>query len=81
MRDSFKELTFAELVKKREDLKKEYRNLRFDMVVGHVDNPLQKRVLRRKLARLNHMIYNHPEAGQAELGSDEVSSGQIGGVS
>lgn len=65
MRDSFKELTFAELVKKREDLKKEYRDLRFDMVVGHVDNPLQKRVLRRKLARLNHMIYNHPEADQA----------------
>ena len=61
MRDSFKDLTFEELVAKREELKTKYRNLRFNMVVGHVDNPLEKRTLRRKIARLNGLIYNHPE--------------------
>ncbi len=61
MKDSFKELTFKELVQKREDFKKEYMDLRFKMVVGHVDNPLQKRNIRRKIARLNGLIYNHPD--------------------
>ncbi|MFP4010077.1 MAG: 50S ribosomal protein L29 [Spirochaetaceae bacterium] len=61
MRDSFKDLTFEELLAKREELVTKYRNLRFNMVVGHVDNPLEKRTLRRKIARLNTLIYNHPE--------------------
>jgi large subunit ribosomal protein L29 len=61
MKDSFKDLTFEELLAKREELKTKYRNLRFNMVVGHVDNPLEKRTLRRKLARLNTLIYNHPD--------------------
>jgi large subunit ribosomal protein L29 len=61
MRDSFKDLTFEELLAKREELKKKYRDLRFNMVVGHVDNPLEKRNVRRKIARLNTLIYNHPE--------------------
>ena len=56
MRDSFKDLTFEELLAKREELKTKYRNLRFNMVVGHVDNPLEKRNLRRKIARLNALI-------------------------
>lgn len=61
MKDSFKDLTFEELLTKREELKKKFRDLRFNMVVGHVDNPLEKRNLRRKITRLNTMIYNHPE--------------------
>jgi large subunit ribosomal protein L29 len=61
MRNSFKDLTFEELLAKREELKTKYRNLRFNMVVGHVDNPLEKRTLRRQIARLNTLIYNHPE--------------------
>ena len=61
MKDSFKELTFKELVQKREELKKSFFELRFKMVVGHVDNPLEKRNLRRKIARLNTLIYNHAE--------------------
>jgi len=65
MRDSFRELTFEELVAKRQELKQKYRDLRFNMVVGHVDNPLQKRTLRRKIARLNTLIYNHPELKEA----------------
>lgn len=65
MRDSFKDLTFDELLQKREELKRAYRELRFNMVVGHVDNPLKKRMLRRQIARLNTLIYNH-EAVAAE---------------
>lgn len=61
MKDSFKDLTFEELLTKREELRNKYRDLRFNIVVGHVDNPLEKRNLRRKITRLNTMIYNHPE--------------------
>lgn len=67
MRNSFKELTFEELLQKREELKQQYRELRFNMVVGHVDNPLKKRTLRRQIARLNTLIYNHADvASEAE---------------
>jgi len=61
MRNSFRELTFEELITKKEELKKKYRDLRFNMVVGHVDNPLQKRTLRRQIARVNTLIYNHAD--------------------
>jgi large subunit ribosomal protein L29 len=65
MRNSFKDLTFEEMVAKREEIRKKYRDLRFNMVVGHVDNPLEKRMLRRQIARLNTLIYNHPEVQEA----------------
>ena len=56
MRNSFKNLTFAELKAKRSELSRKYLDFRFQMVIGHVDNPLQKRNLRRQIARLNAMI-------------------------
>ncbi len=59
MKDSFKDLTYNELLNKREELKKQYRDLRFNMVIGHVDNPLEKRVLRRKIARINTIIHEY----------------------
>jgi large subunit ribosomal protein L29 len=62
MKDSFKDLTFEELLTKREELKKKYMDLKFNTVVGHVDNPLEIREVRRKIARLNTRIYNHPDA-------------------
>ena len=65
MRNSFKELTFEELLTKREELKKKYRDLRFNMVVGHIDNPLEKRTLRRQIARVNTLIYNHADVEKA----------------
>lgn len=51
-----KELSYAELVSKRNDLKKKYMDLRFQVIVGHVDNPMQKRTMRREIARLNTLI-------------------------
>jgi len=59
MKDSFKDLTLKELLTKREDLKKEYRDLRFTLVVGHVDNPVRKRTLRSQIARLNTIIHEY----------------------
>ena len=59
MKDAYKDLTYNELLTKREELKVKYRNLRFNMVLGHVDNPLEKRTVRRKMARLNTLIHEY----------------------
>ncbi|MDR0683603.1 MAG: 50S ribosomal protein L29 [Spirochaetaceae bacterium] len=56
MKNSFKNLTFPELKAKRDELNRKYMELRFQLVLGHVDNPLQKRTMRRQIARLNTLI-------------------------
>jgi len=56
MKDSFKELTYNELLATREELRKQYHDLCANMIIGHVDNPLSKRTARRKLARANSII-------------------------
>jgi large subunit ribosomal protein L29 len=56
VKNSFKNLSFPELKAKRDELNRKYMDFRFQMVIGHVDNPLQKRTLRRQIARLNTMI-------------------------
>ena len=63
MKHSFKDLKLEELLVKREDLRKKYFDLRFQMVVGHVENPLEKRNLRRQIARVETLI------GQAKRSS------------
>ncbi len=64
MKNSFKELKLEELVAKRDELRKKYFDLRFQMVIGHVENPLEKRTMRRQIARLNTLIC------QRERGAD-----------
>jgi len=59
VKNSFKNLSFAELKSKRDELKRKYMEFRFKTVVGHVDNPLQKRIMRRQIARLNTLIHAH----------------------
>ena len=61
-----KNLSYSELVTKRNELKKQYMDLRFQMVVGHVDNPLQKRTMRREIATLNTLIRAKEIAGQTK---------------
>lgn len=63
MKNSFKELKLEELVAKREELRKKYFDLRFQMVIGHVENPLEKRTVRRQIARLNTLISQRERAG------------------
>ncbi|MBO5691614.1 MAG: 50S ribosomal protein L29 [Spirochaetaceae bacterium] len=59
-----KELSYSELIVKRNELKKKYMDLRFQMVIGHVDNPVQKRTMRREIARINTLIRQKEIAGQ-----------------
>jgi large subunit ribosomal protein L29 len=59
MKNSFKNLILPELRAKRAELGAKYMELRFNLVVGHVDNPLQKRSMRRQIARLNTLIHQH----------------------
>lgn len=58
-----KELSYSELVVKRNELKKKYMDLRFQMVIGHVENPLQKRIVRREIATMNTLIRQKEIAG------------------
>ena len=59
MKDSFNDLAYGELLMRRDELRKQYRDVRFNLVVGHVDNPLQLRTLKRKLARLNTIVHEY----------------------
>jgi large subunit ribosomal protein L29 len=57
VKDSFNDLAYPELLAKREELKKQFRDTRFNLVVGHIDNPVLVRTLRRKVARLNTLVH------------------------
>ena len=56
MKNRFKEISRAEAVAKVAELKKAFLDLRFKMVLGHVENPLEKRNLRHQISRLNTII-------------------------
>ena len=59
MKNSFAKLSYNELVAKRDELRKSYLNMRMEKVLGHVDNPLQTRNVRRQIARLNTIIHEY----------------------
>jgi large subunit ribosomal protein L29 len=71
MKNSFKELKLEELAAKRAELRKKYFDLRFKKVVEHLENPLQLRVLRRQIARLETRI---GAAGAAPAAEAEVAA-------
>jgi large subunit ribosomal protein L29 len=58
-----KTMSFAELSSRRTELNKKYLDLRFQLVIGHVENPLEKRRMRREIATLNTLIRQHELAG------------------
>lgn len=58
-----KELSYSELITKRNELKRKYMDFRFQMVIGHVENPMQKRTMRREIARTNTLIRQKELAG------------------
>ena len=70
MKNSFKNLSFPELKAKRDEMKKKYMEFRFQVVIGHVDNPLQRRAMRRQTARLNTLIRAH------EIADNKAASGK-----
>jgi large subunit ribosomal protein L29 len=59
MKDSFNDLTYEELLNKREELKKKDMDSRFSKVLGHVESPIELRTLRRNIARLNTIIHEY----------------------
>ena len=73
MKDSFNDLSYGELLTRRDEIRKEYRDVRFNVVVGHVDNPLLLRTLKRKLARLNTVVHEY------DLGIRQTRAGGAGG--
>ncbi len=68
-----KDLSYSELVAKRDELKRQYMDLRFQMVVGHVDNPIQKRTMRREIARLNTLIHAQDLAKFRSAAAEAIS--------
>lgn len=50
------ELSYSELLIKRNELKKKYMDFRFQMITEHVENKMKKHILRREIARLNTFI-------------------------
>ena len=59
MKNSYSDLTYAELVAKRDELRREALNMRMAKVLGHVENPLAVRTTKRKIARLNTLIHEY----------------------
>ena len=56
MKNSYNDLTLDELAAKKEKLHKEYFDLRMGRVLGHVENPLAVRTVKRNIARVNTRI-------------------------
>ena len=69
-----KELSYDELVAKRNDIKKQYMDIRFQAVIGHVENPMQKRTLRREIARLNTLIHQQDLAKFRAAAAEAVAA-------
>ena len=59
MKNSFAKLSYDELVAKREELRRSHLNMRMEKVLGHVENPLQVRNVRRQIARLETLIHEY----------------------
>ena len=59
MKNSFAKLSYDELVAKREELRRSYLDMRMEKVLGHVENPLQVRNVRRQIARLETLIHEY----------------------
>jgi large subunit ribosomal protein L29 len=67
MKNSYKELSLEELTVKREELRKQLNDVRFNAIVGHLDDPLSERTVRRRLARVSTMLH------EIDLGLRKVS--------
>ena len=59
MKNSFDDLTYEELLNKREELKKKHMDIRFNKVLGHIESPIEVRTVRRQIARLNTIIHEY----------------------
>jgi large subunit ribosomal protein L29 len=65
-----RELSVEELQQRLRDLNEELFNLRFRNSVKQLDNPLKIREVRRDLARIRTVLYEH-EKGIRKIGGQE----------
>ena len=59
MKNSYSDLTYAEMVAKRDELRREALNLRMARVLGHVENPMAIKTTKKNIARLNTLIHEY----------------------
>ena len=52
-------MSYDQLVTEREKLRKEHFELRMQNVLGHLDNKLALRTVKRDIARLNTLIHQN----------------------
>lgn len=64
MKNSYKNMEIRELLATRETRRKRLMQLKTDKVLGHLANPLEIRVTRRSIARLNSRIYEKALEGE-----------------
>ena len=56
MKNSFNDLTRDELIQKKNELAKKLNDLRFQKVMGHVENTMEKKMVRKSIARINTIL-------------------------
>lgn len=54
---SYKELSYKELVAKRDELRKSLVDLRMKKVLGNIENPMAIKNTKKNIARLNTRIH------------------------
>ncbi|MBN2509815.1 MAG: 50S ribosomal protein L29 [Spirochaetales bacterium] len=57
MKNTFSDLRYEELVTKKDEFTKKLRELRFQKVLGHLENELELRTLRRSIGRVNTLLH------------------------
>ena len=56
--DKMRELSDAELEEKGKDLQEELFNLKFQLAIGQIENPLKIRQVRRDIARVKTILWD-----------------------
>lgn len=60
--DKMRELSDAELEEKGKDLQEELFNLKFQLAIGQIENPLKIRQVRRDIARVKTILWDRKQA-------------------
>lgn len=61
-----REMTSAELATKLQDLKEELFNLRFQLAINQLDNPMRISAVKKDIARVQTIIRQNELAGNAD---------------
>jgi len=56
MKYKTEKVSLSEAKAKLEELTKTYMDQRFNKILGHVENPLERRITRRKIAQLKTIL-------------------------